>query len=419
MHGIQPLFRRQALTAASSESLGSVVAVVPPSGFLGASIAIVCLAGIVAVAVLVRVPLKTDAIGILMPTGGLIDVVAIADGRIENVYRDAHARIGSGDLLFDVAAHSAVVDGVDSSRFRLQSVRREQDQLRRLRSARENVFEEQLGGLQQELKAVDSRRHLLARQLAAQQAALTAAERRLARFLPLAEDGHVSRDELDRQREQLLRDWATVAGIEQQAAGLDVERQSLLTRIGALHREREVSLAEFALRLEQLSRDIEASASRSHYSIRSPQDGVIESLLVAPGSLIRKGQVLAKLSRGSGLLEAWLYLPSTRASSLKPGQTVELRLDAWPKATFGSRTAAVYAVSSVPVSPEDISAPVSVNVPVFEIRARLIRQPVPPVHGRWTIPPGTTFRASVLQRHMRLYEWIIRNRPEVSADGNA
>jgi membrane fusion protein len=419
MNGETGLFREQALTGATERVFGEVTAVLPPSGTVGALLSIACVAATAAVAFFVRMPLKIEAAGVLMPPGGLVEVVAVADGRIEKVHGQAMAKVGAGDPMFDIAVESAVVDGVASSRFRLRSSQREVHQLGRIGVARDRVFEEELNGLRQELKAVDHRRQLIGRQLAAQREVLTAAETRLTRHQSLAEEGHVSKDELDRQRELLLRDRATLSGIEQQAAALGVERQSLHTRIEALSRERDVSRAELALRLEQLSRDVESSASRSHYSVRSPRDGVIERLLVEPGTYVRKGQVLARLSRGQRLLEAWLYLPNSSVRSLTTGQSVELRLDAWPRSAFGTRTATVYFVSSIPISPTEVSAPLSVAVPVFEIRARLDRQPVPDTNGRWTIPPGTTFRAYVWQRQMRLYEWLFRNRRAGPAVGDA
>jgi membrane fusion protein len=416
MNGEMKLFREQAVAGATDRAFGQVTAVVPPSGVAGALLAIACVAAIAAVAFFVRMPLKTEAAGVLMPPGGLIDIVAVADGRIEKIHEQAMTPVKSGEPMFEIAVLSAVVAGVDTSRFTLQSIQREVDQLRLIGTARDRVFEEQLEGLRQELNALDSRRQLVGRQLAAQREVLTAAENRLDRRRLLAREGHVSTDELDVQREFLLRDRATLSGIEQQAAGLGVERQSLLTRITALSREREVSHAELALRMERLSRDVETSAARSRYSVRSPQDGVIERLLVEPGSFVRKGQVLARLSRGRRVLEAWLYVPSSRARSLTAGQSVELQLDAWPRTAFGTRTATVYFVSPIPISPTEVSAPLSVGVPVFEIRARLDRQPAPDARGRWAIPPGTTFRAYVWQRQLRLYEWLFRNRRARPAD---
>ena len=419
MNGTEQLFRKQAVTGSADQAFGRVTAVIPPSGFVGAYLSIVCVGVIVAVAFFVRMPLKIEAAGVLMPRGGLVDIIAVADGRVDRIHGRAMARIGLGESLFDISVHSAVVDGVASSHFRFQSIQREMDQLRRIRAARDLVFEDQLGGLRQQLDAVDGRRQFLERQLAAQKELLAAAEVRVDRHLSLARDGHVAKDVLDQERESLLRDRSALSGIEQQKAGLHVERQALLTRIAALRRERDVSRAEFELRVEQLSRDIESSASQSNYSVRSPQDGVIESLLVEPGAFVRKGQVLARLSRGQRLLEAWLYLPSSSARMLAAGQRVELRLDAWPGSAFGSRTATVYFVSSIPLSPTEVSAPLAVAVPVFEIRARLDRQPPARANGQWTIPPGTTFRAFVLQREMRLYEWLFRNRLDQSTDRHA
>jgi len=166
--------------------------------------------------------------------------------------------------------------------------------------------------------------------------------------------------------------------------------------------------AEFALQNERLERDIRMASSRAVQGVQAPESATVVRLLAAPGMVVRRGQLLARLARGSGRLEAWLYLSNSSARMLRSGQPVELQLDAWPQSVFGSWTAVVFAVSSIALAPAEVPAPLMVAGPVFEVRARLERQTARALDADWPIPPGTAFSASIIQRRLRLYEWLFR-----------
>jgi hypothetical protein len=91
-------------------------------------------------------------------------------------------------------------------------------------------------------------------------------------------------------------------------------------------------------------------------------------LLVYPGAVVKARQVLAKPRRTESTLEAWFYVSTSQARMLQPGQSVEVRLYAYPQAVLGTFSAAVLIVSGIALLPTEIDVPLMIPGFVFEVR---------------------------------------------------
>ncbi|MFQ6005740.1 MAG: membrane-fusion protein, partial [Woeseia sp.] len=109
-----------------------------------------------------------------------------------------------------------------------------------------------------------------------------------------------------------------------------------------------------------------------------------------------------------GPLEAWLYLPSGKAGQLRAGQAVQLRLDAYPHQMFGTLGAVVSQVSTIALLASDLTVPLPIDGPVFEVRASINRDSIVALGSSWPLSPGTSFQADVVRQRYRLYEWLFR-----------
>ena len=90
------------------------------------------------------------------------------------------------------------------------------------------------------------------------------------------------------------------------------------------------------------------------------------------------------------------------------GQVVQLRLDAYPYQLFGTSTAVVTSISSTAIVPMEIRVPLALTGPVFEVRARLDDTHIKAFNAVWSLAPGPSFQADLVQRRYRLYEWLLR-----------
>lgn len=403
------LFRRKAVRSAGLRLFGGVVAVVPPSAVTGIGIGAVAVLLLVIVAVTVEIPMRAQAVGVLMPPGGLIDILAPEAGQVSAVHVADDQPVAGGTLLLEIAATGTTVAGTSRSALQLHSLQAERRLIANIHEQRLALAADREAGLRQQLEVVEKRQRISESQLAANADEQRTLATVLERLQALAHKGHVAGNDVDRERAALYRVRAAGGEIEQRRAALVTERERLQNAIRGEGNQVALLAAEFALQNERLERDIRLASSHAVQGVQAPESATVVRLLAAPGMVVRRGQLLARLARGSGRLEAWLYLSNSSARMLRSGQPVELQLDAWPQSVFGSWTAVVFAVSSIALSPAEVPAPLMVAGPVFEVRARLERQTARALDADWPIPPGTAFSANIIQRRLRLYEWLFRS----------
>ncbi len=401
--------RQAAVAASRRRAFGTVTVITPPSAAFAWLTACAVLLLLAAAAYLVELPLRVPAVGVLMPPAGFVDVIATESGIAKVIHVTAGQEVAAGAMLIDVDSAGTSLPGEAFPQITLQSLRDELALLTQAQQLRQQLsVERQRGVLEQEaamLEQISAAEQRLQRHRDQQ----TLLERRLQRTEALAAAGHLARDALEQQQLTLMQARGQQDEGRQRLLELRLERARLVAARREMDTELALHAAEQRLQTERLQRQIGEAGYKAQQKIRSTASGVVARILVSVGGSVRAGQVVAKLYRQSDPLEAWLYLSSANARLLRKGQTVRLLLDAYPKERFGTLAAEVTWVAAVALAAEEIGAPAGLAGPVFEIRARLAEADVA-LRGRpWTLRPGTTFRAEVIQQRLKLYEWLLRS----------
>jgi multidrug efflux pump subunit AcrA (membrane-fusion protein) len=87
----------------------------------------------------VEVPLRSRAVGVLVPSGGLVDVVASQSGCVEDVYVVAGEVVPDDRLLLRISSGDGSTQGQPAAKMRLQSLQSELHLLEKV-----NLHEKQL-----------------------------------------------------------------------------------------------------------------------------------------------------------------------------------------------------------------------------------------------------------------------------------
>ena len=405
----QPLFRRAAVRAVAQRLFGSVVIVVPPSGRAGLLVAALAVTGLTVVGFVVEVPQRSRAVGVLMPVGGMLDAVATRAGQIEEALVTVGQLVGKGQTLFTIsdAAHQR---GASASDVRLRSLRIELGLLRDAHAGEQDITAQQLIRLQEEADTASMQLLIAKDRFAAHGRQLNILESRFSRWQELLSGGHVSRDAFELEHANVVRARADGAEFQQRTATYSQSIQTLIRSQTATRKQLKLNEIEHALGVERLTREIDLVQYGVTQTIAAAEQSVISRVLVRPGEAIRSGQVLASLRRPGDRLQAWLYLPTSTARQLRVGQAVEISLDAYPHSVYGTHTAVVSSVSGAALLPAEVRAPLLLAGPVFEIRAELNENSINADGQNWPLTPGTSFTAEIIQRRMKLYEWLFRSR---------
>ena len=404
-----PLLRAEALAARREPLHGTVMVSMPPGTRAAALLALAVLLLLGFAAWLVEVPQRAQAVGVLMPPGGFVRVVATQAGRVTALHVREGERVDEGQRLVDITSDGGAVLPDDSiPHARLRSLRSELALQRalagaeqRARDARASALDEQIDHMAEELRRART-------EIGLHDARIALLGRRLERVRSLAAGGNAPGVQLEEARLEWLAARAAAEALHRQSLRIEQERQRLDEARLALLLEATHDEITQAIATVRLQRQLQDVAGHAGHLLRAPRPGVIARIPVRPGEPVTVGQTLATIRRGSEPLEAWLYLPSAQAGSLAKGQAVELRLDAWPSRIFGTQAATIASVSAMALMPSDLDVPIALPGPVFEIRATLERQSITAGGRQWPLPAGTAVRADILQQRYRLYEWLFR-----------
>ena len=404
----QSLFRKAAANAVAQRLFGGVAITVPPSGLAGLLISMVALGGLIAVSCIVEVPQRSRAVGVLMPAGGMLDVVATRAGQIEGALVSVGEIVGKGQTLFTIsdAAHQ---QGDSAADLRLRSLRSELNLVRKAHAGRRDIAGQTLIRLREEADTATKQLQIAKARLAAHGRQLDILESRFSRWQELLGGGHVPRDAFELEHANVVRARAESADFEQQMAAYSQSIQSLLRSQMETKKQLELDTIEQALSAERLTREIDLVQHGVMQKVSAAEQSVIVRVLAQPGDTVRSGQVLASSRRPGDRLQAWLYLPTSNARQLGVGQSVEILLDAYPHSVYGTRTAIVSSVSGTALMPADVHAPLLLAGPVFEVRAELSDNSIDADGRSWLLTPGTSFTAEIIQRRMKLYAWLFRS----------
>jgi len=404
----QPLFRRAAVKAVTQRLFGEVTIAMPPSSRVALAISLLALGALGSVSWIVEIPQRTRAVGVLMPVGGMLDVVASRSGRIEAVYVTPGQSVSAGHPLFTIGDTSRQ-NGESAPDVKLRSFKSELALVREARQGERDIAAQTLVRLQEESATATQQLTIAEERFEAHRRQLDILERRFSRWRSLLPGGHVSQDAFELEEANLVRARAEAAGFQQQVTAFSQTIRTLARTRTETRKQLEVSEIQHALGVERLRREIDLLQYEVRAKISATEPGVVVQVLARQGEVVRSGQALASLRRPEDRLQAWLYLSTSTARQLSVGQSVEILLDAYPQSIYGTQSAVVSSVSGAALLPADVRAPVLLAGPVFEVRAELATSSISADGRNWPLVPGTSFTAEITQRRLRLYEWLFRS----------
>jgi len=414
----QALFRQSAVNAAGHRLFGGVAVVVPPSGRLALAIAVLAVGALITVASVVEVPQRSRAVGVLMPVGGLLDMVATRSGQVGNLLASEGQLVEKGQLLLTIT-NGTYLRGESAPEANLRSLNSELKLLHEVHARQQEISTDSLSALQEQTSTAQTQLETARERFQSHSRELAILERRFLRWQQLLGGGHVSRDAFELEHANLIRARADHAEFQQKNIDHSQVIQTLSRSRTEIEKQLDLNRIQHALSAERLQRNIALGRHEARQELSASEQSVVAQVLVRAGDAVRSGQVLAKLRRPGERLQAWLYLSTSSARLLRAGQSVEISLDAYPQQIYGTHTAVVSSVSGIALLPKDVRAPLLVAGPVFEIRAELNENSVSVNGVDWPLSPGISFSANIIQRRLKLYEWVLQSLLGDAGDGGS
>ena len=416
------LFRPESVQGQQQAWLGSIQLIRPVSLTVFTVAALVSV-GLVAAALFEgRYTRKAHVVGYLTPDKGVLRLLTPQSGTVLERHAQEGQAVKQGDILFVLSTDRATlgVDAQASVQTRLsereQSLQASVRQQALLEQTQRAGIDKQIDALRREMTQLDAEAELQNQRLLLAQQAQTRVE-------GLRADNFISQAQVQARSEETLNVKAQLQAVARQRAAKQREVEVLDGQRRELPLRAQSQQGEIGRDLARLAQEAAENEARRRVVIRAPQDGVVTAVLSEVGQTVTANAALVSLLPQGAKLQAQLFAPSSAVGFLKPGQTVQLRYQAFPYQKFGHHEARVVQVSRTPLQSADLAAlPVpeamkssAAAEPMYRLTVALNEQSVRAYGQDQALAAGMQIDADVLIDRRRLIEWIFE--PLLSVTG--
>ncbi len=379
------VFRKASLDRlASPEQLDKLLQVTRLRGW----IALVALGFLVGSAVLWgfegSIPSRVAGQGILLKSGGVLEIAAAAGGRITDVAVHVGDVVREGQVVARVAQPEVLN--------RIRQVRLSLDNLRAAHHLATTHAEDEVA---LQLAQLGRRRDGLEQSIAAAVDRLRWQREKIAAQQRLVDQGRLTRQTVLDSRQQMHATEERLRANRQQLADLRLERLAMEARNARTLQTSEHQVVMARVELEQLEREMKDMSE-----IVSTFTGRIIEIIAERGDVVAPGQPLLRLDRTGRTvkgLEAVIYVPSAHGKRIHAGMEVRIAPASVAPEEHGYMIGTVTYVSDFPTTsraiqrtlrnPELVTALSRGDAP-YEIRADLQLDPATVSGYRWSSAAG-------------------------------
>lgn len=401
------LFRKEAVAARHASALGTVSLVQPTRMWALVSLAVLATAAIGIFLVFGNYASRSTVSGQLVPSRGLVTVVAPTAGVVATVDVSEGAHVAAGQRLAVLVIPHATANGSDT-----QPIFR--DRLAQRRAASNLSWQSSIG--QFAVQEAQLRAQIVSLRAELEQLRAEVESKRL--------QSQIARESLQRMRSLQSEQLISVLQVrEQEQAALEYEGQvsslrrqekasaraldQVMADLRRVPLDREIALAAHQIADAELDQEqLQAESNRAN-GIVAPVAGIISLQSAHRGQAVKAGEVLVSILPEHGTLEADLLVTGREIPFIGTGDKVFLRYRAFPFQQFGHQVGRVLRVSRSPVEPAAQSTgPNAATEPLYRVKVSLPSQALK-VRGRAErLTAGMLVDADIVRERRTLLEWI-------------
>lgn len=408
----QSVFRKISLDRlASPEQLDQLMQVTTPKGW----VALLALSALLLTAVVWgcvgRIPETVHGQGMLVKSGGVLQVVPSAGGRVTDIAVSVGDLVTAGQIVARVA-QPELADQLNQALAKLADLRAERESSlafgRRDLALQNAALAQQRSAAEQSVAAAEESQRWLEQKIVEQE--------------KLAKQGLITKQTLLATREQFN------AALQRASAGRS-ELAQIRVRMLALVNEHDGDRDEARLRIEDAEHEVarleRELAERSE--VTTPYTGRVLELMTEQGDMVASGEPILSLDlagRSVKKLMAVLYVPSIEGKRVRPGMLVRIAPSTVKQEEYGMMLGRVTYVSDFPATTKGMArvlkndqlvSVLSGSGAPYEVHADLTVAPETVSRYKWsssdgpplTIQSGTLATASIEVRAERPIGMVI------------
>jgi membrane fusion protein len=328
---------------------------------------------------------------------GVVTQLLVSEGQI----------VAAGQALVTVTSDSQIDDNHAAGADGLASLERQLILVRSQGAILDQASRQEEARLSDQIASTRREQVDLQEQARLQGQIAASSETILERLQTVADKGYVSKFELERHRQNHLRERQQLTQISQQRTAAEARLNELEAQSRQLPTSRAKQTADLQASVEALEQQRAVARGQAGYVVTAPVAGRISALNVATGRYVDPRMPLLVVLPQGGRFEAELYAPSRAIGFVKPGQTVRLMYDAFPYRQFGSFKGTVIGVTQSITAPGEIDVPTRLEEATYRIRVRLEDQAIAVKGSRIPLQSGMALKANVVLERRSFFDWLL------------
>lgn len=411
MGNLYHLYRQAYFVAQASRAEGGILIAANPGMTFFACASVVLVGALFTFLICGEYTRKAHLEGVVMPSTGVVKVLARTEGQIEALLVKEGDVVQAGQLLYRLSSER--YDGMGKATLAAVKISLMQQYLMLERQQQQEVAANsmQLRGLHRRANQLkdELRSAGEALKLALRQAVLTRSV--MARHQSLLKQKYVAEIEFQQRQIALAAAEGNVENHRQVRQRLERELTAVETEQGSLQQQGHSRQAELGRLLQGIHQQQIELQSQEESSLVAPVTGSVAAVLVKAGQTVNQRELLLTLVPQEADLQIELYAPSKSVGFIKPQQRVGLRFAAYPYEKFGVQYGTTREVTRISLSATDV---MSHNPVVWKENEGHYRVIVVPdksgvtVYGRQEpLRTGMVVAADIALDNRRLYEWLL------------
>src|ERR1700722_4107918 len=328
-----------------------------------------------------KLPSTVSGQGVIVRTGGVLNVVAAGSGVVAKLRVNAGDKITAGQIIATVAQPSIA----EKHRNALQMLAQAQRERERSHAIREQeaklataTIVRKRANAEDEIKHLDDQVALAKEQVSAQEQLLAA--------------GIVVKQKAIEARQSLTAIEDRIAGVRAQIQEFDAEEFASRAKVQQGDAEKEIAVQDAERNLHEVENQLEIAQN-----VVSPYGGEVLEVKILTGATVALGDPIVSIQPDVRDLQALVYLPAAQAKDVHPGMEVKISPSNVKPEEFGFVRGRVVYISDFPDTPAELMRnfenEVLVKVltndgPVTELRVEMLKDTKTPSGYQWSSSKG-------------------------------
>lgn len=404
------LFRKEAIEALRTPSLGSIRLATPLSHSYAAAFAVAVCVLIIAWATLGSYTRREKVSGSLVPDAGLVSLSSNASGVVTEVTVHIGQAVKVGQPLVTISGEkSSEVYGATQAQVG-EDLREEIARLKLDIQSAKTSADTQAKALSQQGQQLDVQMKQIDSELQIAQHQQSELSNLISRMDPLVAKGYISPLQIESERSDERTAESQVHDLIKQRHALMQQASELSAQLDQLPLTRDDKINDLSRQLLQIQQSLVNEEASRLSVITAPVNGVVSSALVRNGQNVTSGTLLLSIVPKGSPLQAQLLVPSSSIGFVHVGTDVALHFQAFPYQKFGIQHGVVTDVSRSALSPSEVTAllgEAAPTDPMYLVYAQLPSQAIQAYGEDLPLTPGMTVDADLLLDHRKVIEWLL------------